>query len=93
MYTSSPVWNLKKECPCCNQHSKLLLYICDNCNRITAICDEMQTNFLNPLNISLDYIAAEGNDKDCPHCKTKNSLRPAKDFEIINIGLTPDQYE
>ena len=93
MYIDSPIWHLTGECPCCNQHSSLILYTCDKCGRITAICDEVFTNFLNPLNISLDNIAEGGNNKDCPHCSTKNSLRPAKDFEIINIGLTPDQYE
>jgi len=60
---------------------------------LVAICDEMHTQFLDPFNISLDAISQVGDEKDCPHCQKKNSLRPAKDFEVINIGLTPKDYE
>ena len=41
----------------------------------------------------MDNIATEGNNKDCPHCKNQNSLRPAKDIEIIALGLTVSDYE
>jgi hypothetical protein len=93
MYIDSPIWHLKQKCPCCNQESNLELYACDICKKIIAICDEMFTNFLDPLNISMDNIAPEGNNNACPHCKNQKSLRPAKDVEIIELGLTVNDYE
>jgi hypothetical protein len=93
MYLDPPIWHLKEKCPCCNQNSNLELYTCDICKKIIAICDEMFTNFMDPLNITMDNIAPNGNEKDCPHCMSQNSLRPAKDVEIIALGLTVKEYE
>jgi len=93
MYIDSPIWHLKEKCPCCNQGSLLELYTCSECNKLTAICDEMLTKFHDPLKISLYNITSGGHNKDCPHCKHQNSLRPSKDFEIQALGLTLKDYE
>ena len=93
MYINSPIWQLKQECPCCNQSSALILYTCEKCLKIVAICDEMFTNFLDPMNISVETTAINANDKDCPNCKSNNSLRYSKDYELQNLGLTAKDYE
>ena len=93
MYLDSPVWHLKVDCPCCNQRSCLLLYSCGECDRLTAVCDEMFTMFLDPLNISLDNIASDSYNKICPNCGKEGSLKPAKDYEILKSGLSPKDYE
>jgi hypothetical protein len=60
---------------------------------ITAICDEMFTRFPDPLSITMNNILAGDHPNNCPHCKSENSLRPAKDFELQNLGLTAKDYE
>lgn len=80
MYLGIPIWHLKEECPCCNQSSALELYTCDKCCKMIAICDEMMTNFLDPLKINIPNIAKKSNNEDCPHCFSKNCLRPSKNY-------------
>jgi len=91
MYIDSPVWKLKQRCPCCKE-GFLELCTCDNCKRVIAVCDEVSTIFIDPLNISLERVW-ENNPKECPFCGMLNKLRVAKDYEIIAIGLTTNEYE
>jgi len=57
-----------------------------------AICDEMGTVFIDARDISMDKISQADNEV-CPFCQEKSTIRPAKDIEIIAIGLTPQDYE
>ena len=91
MYIDPPVWQLKRECPICSQRS-LILCTCENCQKVIAICDEDETIFYNPFDISLDTISDKGNDT-CPHCSTIGKIRPSKDMELIQIGLPINDYE
>jgi len=90
MQIDSPAWQLKKTCPCCKE-GYLILYTCVNCNKIVAICDEVGTIFSDPLNISEKSIPNA--DDRCPVCKQDKAFRLSKDFELINLGLTTNDYE
>lgn len=93
MYIDSPQWYLKGECPCCGNKGQIELITCDNCKNIIAVCDEMQTVFLNPLKIDLENIGEHISLEGCPYCHTKDKFRRAKDFEIQALGLTVNDYE
>jgi len=90
MQIDSPAWQLKKPCPSCKE-GYLILYTCANCNKIVAICDEVGTIFNDPLNISEESIS-DGDDR-CPACKQEKTFRLSKDFELLNLGLTANDYE
>ena len=93
MYIDSPIWRLKQRCHCgCCQGGYLELYTCEECNKVFAICDEVYTVFLDPLDITIDKIS----EKDrgvCENCGSFGKLRPAKDYEVIALGLTIADYE
>jgi hypothetical protein len=91
MYIDSPVWRLKQQCPCCKE-GELELYTCDECKKVFAICDELETVFIDPLNISIDNISRKG-EGVCENCGSIGKLRLAKDYEIIALGLTFEDYE
>lgn len=88
MYIDSPIWHLKEKCPCCNQGSFLELYTCSECNKLTAICDEMLTKFHDPLKVSLDSITSGGHTKDCPSLQTSKQFETIKRFR--DSSLRPD---
>jgi hypothetical protein len=90
MQIDSPAWQLKKTCPCCKE-GYLILHTCENCNKIVAICDEVGTIFNDPLNISAESISDDGDR--CPACKQEKTFSLSKDFELINLGLTTNDYE
>ena len=91
MYIDSPLWTLKRNCPCCKE-GVLELYTCEECKTMVAICDELSTVFINPLEIDLDKIS--GKEKEiCFHCGAVDKLRRAKDYEIISLGFTKSEYE
>ena len=92
MYIDSPIWTLKKRCPCCYQEGYLELYTCDECKKIVAICDEVCTVFINPLDINLDKISDKENDV-CYYCNSMGKMRRSKDYELISLGLTTSDYE
>jgi hypothetical protein len=92
MYIDSPLWMLKQRCPCCKE-GYLMLCTCDDCKRVMAVCDEIGTVFLDPLDISMEKIADYDDDRVCPFCKSIGKIRRAKDVEIIGLGLTTKDYE
>ena len=91
MYVDSPMWRLKQRCPCCGQ-GYLELHTCDECKKVVAICDETDTVFTDPLNISSSDISEKEKDV-CAYCGAVEKMGRAKDFEIINLGLTTADYE
>lgn len=91
MYIDSPVWQLKKTCPNCGQ-GYLILCTCDECHKVIAVCEEEGATFGNPFNISLEAVSST-EPEVCPHCNTKGKIRLAKDYELIEIGLTTNEYE
>jgi hypothetical protein len=92
MQIDSPLWSLKQTCPCCFGDGILELYACNNCNKVVAKCDTLGTIFIGPLNISLDKISKK-DSKECPFCDASANFRVAKDYEIIALGLTTNDYE
>lgn len=91
MYIDSPVWRLKQRCPCCEE-GYLELHTCDDCKKVFAICEEVGTIFIDPLNISISNISHKDSGV-CENCGSIGKLRPAKDYEIIALGLTIADYE
>ena len=91
MYIGSPIWTLKQYCPCCDQVS-LDLYTCEECKKMFAICAEVGTVFTDPLDILESITSFEGGIKICKNCGAEK-LRPSKDFEIIDLGLSVADYE
>lgn len=89
MEIGSPTWQLKRNCPCCDQ-GFLELFTCVNCGSLVAICEEMGTIFSNPKQINSNDISTE--DQKCK-CGNTTNFRVAKDTEIINFGLTINEYE
>ena len=101
MYVDKPVWRLKKVCPCCGM-GLLELVSCPYCNKVYAMCDEVLTLFLDPLNISFDYLSKSQEergsqfmtqDRKCDNCGVMMKLRYSTDDEIIALGLTTEDYE
>lgn len=91
MYLDSPKWHLKKICPNCDQ-GNLILFTCEVCHKVIAVCDEEGTTFSNPLDISLNTIS-QFESETCPECKTHGNLHLSKDVELIQLGLTTNDYE
>ena len=91
MYIDSPVWQLKKPCPNCGQ-GYLVLCTCDECHKVIAVCEEEEITFASLFDISISTIAETGPEV-CPHCHTEGKIRPSKDYELIQIGLTTNDYE
>jgi hypothetical protein len=91
MYIDSPLWVLKRNCPCCKE-GDLELYTCEECKTVVAICNEIGAVFIRPLQIDLDKISNKENEV-CYHCGAIDKLRRAKDYEIISLRLTNSEYE
>ena len=89
MEIGPPTWQLKQNCPCCGQ-GFLELFTCINCRNLVAICEEMGTIFSNPRHIDANGISA--NNQKC-NCGNSTNFRIAKDTEIIDFGLTANEYE
>jgi ferredoxin len=90
MEINSPTWQLKQNCPCCNQ-GYLELFTCVDCGNLIAICEEVGTIFPNPKQINAANISDD--NQKCIRCGNESNFRIAKDIEIINFGLTIDDYE
>jgi ferredoxin len=90
MEIGTPVWQLKKRCPCCKE-GYLELFTCVKCGSLVAICDEIGTIFQDFKNISFESITIE--NQKCVMCGNASDFRIAKDTEIINFGLTINDYE
>ena len=91
MYIDPPTWYLKQRCTSCQLDGLLQLMACKNCNKIIALCDLCNVIFIDPLNIDLKKMSRDL--KDCPFCGIHNNFRVAKDYEVIALGLTTNEYE
>jgi hypothetical protein len=85
---ADPVWTLNQLCPVCEQGSSLTFNTCKKCNELILICDEENTLFPNPK----DLTKREGWIGTCPHCKVFYCLRFSTSEEIQRLGFNVDEY-
>ena len=94
MNVTSPVWQLRKSCPVCQQGSSLTLVACPACSSISVICAEEGSAFLDPNAI----VAARAVDPNVVRCRAcaHSLLRDfvnATSAQIQSAQIAIEDYE
>ena len=86
----APTWHLNKVCPRCSQGDSLSYQKCSICGRFVLGCDEENIEFegldQNDLIYARDYAGS------CNQCGNPGSLRDVTSEEMLELGLTKDDY-
>lgn len=74
----------------------MVLYACELCHGIVAVCDEDWSVFENPHDKTkikpTDIDIGGGALYPCPHCHRSARFNFARDTELLSFGMKPDEY-
>jgi len=96
MDQKSPIWTLRKPCPCCEQGHTLELLVCPKCLALVAACNEAGCLFSDPMGlrdpVSWPCDVWVSTYTKCPHCGTETELRHATAAEIKTHNIVLGDY-
>ena len=88
-------WVIKDErCEWCNGQGSLVFVVCADCERLSVICDEVGTAYLNPHDLGAAIYGATSAGIECPDCgRNYQDFLPAREKQISLCRFPSERTE